>query len=176
MLLIATRTKQSLEDYDQTMSWLKRVAAQVELIAKEQAEPDDWAKYMELREKGLPLLKRFETATREHVMPAMADGQQAIVVDTAATSRQWFRQMPKSSQPLPTLEPAMVANVSDAEQMRQGAAEYFKIIRDAVAILHEMHPDEVPDIELPEPATRELADGGTRLNGASTRSWRRMPH
>lgn len=161
MLLVANRTKQSLEDYDQTVSWLKRVAAQVELIAKEKSSEEDWAKYMEMREKALPLLERWNNATREHMFPALADGQQAFVMDASAKSQQWFEKMPKSPQPLPIPEFGMVANVSDADQLRQGVAEYFKVIQEAVSALHELNPDSVPDYQLPQPETRELADGGT---------------
>ncbi len=171
MLLVATRTKQNLEEYDQTISWLKRVAAQVELIAKEKAEPDDWAKYLELREKGLPLLERLNVATREHLMPAMADGQQAFVVDAAATSQQWIEQMPRSPQPLPMLEFGFVANVSDAEHLRKGVAEYYSVIQDAIGLLHEMHPEEMPDFQLPTPETRELADGGTMYTYPLPAEW-----
>ena len=171
MMLVATRTKQSVEDYDQTISWLKRVAAQAELIAKEKTEPDDWAKYLEAREKGLPLLARLNQATREHLMPALADGQQALVIDAAATSNQWFDKMPKSPQPLPMLEIGFTANVSDAEHLRQGMAEYFDVIQDAIALLHETHPEEVPEIQVPTPETRELADGGTMYTYSLPAEW-----
>lgn len=171
MMVVATRTKQNVEDYDQTVSWIKRVATQVELIAKEKSEPDDWAKYLEVREKALPLLERWNAATREHMMPAMADGQQALVVDAAATSNQWFEQMPKSPQPLPMLEIGFVASVSDAEHLRKGIQEYFSVIRDAIAMLHELHPEDVPDIQVPDPETSELADGGTMFTYKLPAEW-----
>jgi hypothetical protein len=161
MLMIATRTKQSVEEYDQTITWLKRVAAQVELIAKEKTDPDRWAEYLEFREKAVPLLDRLNAATREHMMPALADGQQAFVMDAAATSQQWIELMPKSPQPLPMLELGLVANVSNAQQLRKGVSEYFSVIQEFIGLLHEMHPDQVPDFQIPAPMTRELPDGGT---------------
>jgi hypothetical protein len=171
MLLVATRTKQSVEDYDQTISRLKRVAAQVELVAKEKAEPEQWARYLELREKGLPLLERLNQATREHLMPALADGQQALVVDAAATSKQWIDKMPRSPQPLPMLEIGFATNVSDAEHLRKGVAEYFDVVQDAIALLHEINPDEVPEIQVPTPETRELAEGGTMYTYSLPAPW-----
>jgi hypothetical protein len=153
------------------VSWLKRVSAQVELIAKEKASEEDWAKYMEVREKALPLLERWNNATREHMFPALADGQQAFVMDASAKSQQWFEKMPKSPQPLPMPEFGMVANVSDADQLRQGVAEYFKVIQEAIAVMHELNPDTVPEIQVPQPETRELADGGTMFTYPLPAEW-----
>lgn len=171
LLVVATHAKQSVEQYDQTISWLQRVAAQVELIAKEKTEPEQWAKYLEVREKGLPLLERLNKATREDLMPALADGQQAFVIDMTATSKQWFEQMPKSPQPLPMPEFGFVVNVSDAERLRHGVGEYFSVIRDAVALVHELHPDEVPLVEVPAPEKSELTDGGSMYTYSLPSEW-----
>lgn len=82
-------------------------------------------------------------------------------MDVAAQSKQWVTHLPASPKPLPMLEFAVVTSVSDTERLRQGAKEYFSIVQDTVALVHEINPEKVPDIQLPEPKRRDLAGGGT---------------
>lgn len=161
MLLFATRSKESPEDYELTVSWLKRVAGHVEQIVESKADAEDWAKYQQYRDQGIELLKRLDRANREHLIPALADGQGALVMDVAAESTRWFAKMPASPKPLPMLELSFVSGVSNAEQLRQGVAEYLDVARDTIALLREINPDEMPDFQLPQPERRELAEGGT---------------
>jgi hypothetical protein len=161
MLLVATRTKDSPEDYQAMVDGLKRIAERVEKIAETKAEPDDWAEYQEVRERALPLLRRLDQTTREHLIPALQDGQSALVMDTSAESKRWFRPMPESPKPLPMLEFGIIAGVSDADELRKAMTEYFDIAGDAVDIVREMNPDEVKDFTLPEPEKRQLEGAGT---------------
>jgi hypothetical protein len=161
MLFLATRSKEDADDYDRAVDWLKRVATQVEKIAESKAEPEDWARYQQYRERGIGLLRRLDRANREHLVPAFQDGQTALVMDASAESKQWSEQMPESPKPLPMLELAIVSSVSDAENLRQGAVEYFKVVRDAVALAREIDPESVPEFKLPEPQRRSLDAGGS---------------
>ncbi len=161
LLFFATRTKDSPEDYQAMVDGLKRIAERVEKIAESKVEPDDWAEYQEVRERALPLLRRLDHATREHLIPALQDGQSALVMDTSAESKRWFRPMPESPKPLPMLEFAIIAGVSDADELRKAWTEYFDIAGDAIEIVREMNPDDGPDFTLPEPEKRQLEGAGT---------------
>ena len=92
------------------------------------------------------------------LMPAMKDGQSALVVDAQLTSTQWFAQMPESPHPLPMLEMAMVMGVSDAELLKQGCQEYFAVSQAIANILHELEPDEIPKTDIPAPKERQVGD------------------
>jgi hypothetical protein len=59
------------------------------------------------------------------------------------------------------IEMGVVVGVSDAERLRQGAKEYFGIVRDAVALVRELKPGDVPPFELRKPQKRALDGGGT---------------
>jgi hypothetical protein len=160
MLFVATRSNDTVEDYDEAVAWLRRTALHVEQIVEAKSDPEDWAKYQQYRGRGIELLRRLNDANREHMYPAFEDNQGALVIDVAAESKQWFAKMPESPKPLPMIEFAVVASVSDAEHLRQGAKEYFAVLRDALALMHEIEPEEVPEIDLPKPQTRELEGGG----------------
>ena len=161
MVVVATRSKEDAEGYQRAIEWVKRIAGHIEEIAEAKADPDDWARYLQYRERGLELLRRLDQATREHIIPAFEDGQSAVVMDVSAKSQRWIKQMPESPKPLPMLEIALVATVSDAEHLRQGVVEYFDVAREAITLLREINPEDVPKFELPEPETRALDTGGT---------------
>ena len=170
-LFVAARSTDDAEDYDQAVEWVKRIAVQIEEIAESKADPDDWARYQQYRDRAVELLERLDRANREHLIPAFQDGQSALVIDTSAQSKQWSDQMPESPKPLPMLELAIVLGVSDAEHLRQGVAAYVDIVRDAIKLAHEIDPEEAPEFELPEPERRSLDAGGTVYVYALPEEW-----
>ena len=91
LLFLAGRSNESPEDYEQAVEWVKRIGVQVEKIVEAKAPAEDWAKYQQYRDRGLALLERLDRANREHFIPALADGQSALVVDTSAESTRWVR-------------------------------------------------------------------------------------
>jgi hypothetical protein len=166
----ASRSRQSVEQYDETIESVKRLAVRVEKLAEEKAPSEEWAKYMEYRDEVVELLARLDHATREHLFPALKDGQQALVIDVAAESQRWIDQMPKSPKALPMLELGVATSVSDAEHLRAGIAEYFAVAEDVAKLLHEANPEEVPAVDVPEPEKREL-DGGTMYTYPLPAEW-----
>jgi hypothetical protein len=171
MLLVASRSKQSIDDYVQAADWLKRIAGHVERIAEKKADPDDWAKYQQFRDRGVALLQRLDRANREYLLPALADGQGAFVMDLTAKSQKWFEQMPESPKPLPMLELAFVASVSDADKLRQGVKTYIDVARDAYELIKEIEPDETPKLELPQAEISDLPGGGKLYTYPLPQDW-----
>ncbi len=140
LLFLAGRSKESPEDYEQAVEWVKRIGVQVEKIVEAKVPAEDWAKYQQYRDRGVELLNRLDQANREHFIPALADGQSALVVDTSSESTRWVRQMPESPKPLPMFELAFVASVSDAEHLRQGIVEVVDVAEDALALRERSTP------------------------------------
>lgn len=171
LLFIASRSKENADDYTQSVDWLKRVGGRIEQIAEKKAEPDDWAKYKEFRDRGIALLERLDQANREKLIPALADGQGAFVMDLAATSKQWFNKMPEATKPLPMLELAFVASVSDAEKLRQGVTTYIDVAQDAYKLVREAHPKEAPEFEWPKAKVSERPGGGKMFTYALPEEW-----
>jgi hypothetical protein len=159
MFVFASRSKQNVEDYKQVVAWLTQVTEHVEKIAKEKAEEDDWAKYQEIRKKAVVLLERLDKTNREHLYPALADGQGAIVFDVDAKSKQWFKKMPESPKALPMFELAFEASVSDADHLRQAVAEYIEVAKEAYQLIKEYNPKEMPELKLPKAEVSEIAGG-----------------
>jgi hypothetical protein len=159
-LVIGARSQGGGDEYEKTVSWLKRTAPHVEKIAEEKAAAEDWDKYREYRDRIIALLERVDAANRDHLLPALSDGQDALVMDVSAKSKQWLERMPESPKALPIPELVFVVSVNNAEKLRQGVKEYLAVVQDAIKLMHEIDPDNAPDVELPEPEQRELEGGG----------------
>ncbi len=171
LLVIASRSKQNIQDYEKCVDWLKQTAGHVEKIAEEKTDPDDWAKYKEIRGRVIGLLERLDKANREYLYPALADGQGAFIVDIAAKSKQWVNKMPESPTELPMIEMAFVAGVSDAERLRQGVSAYIDIGLDAYKLIKELNSHDMPELKLPKAEVSDLSDGGKLYTYPLPKKW-----
>ncbi len=171
MFVVASRSKQNVEDYEHVVAWLTQTTEHLEKIAEEKSQPEDWAKYQEIRKRAVVLLERIDKANREHLYPALADGQGAVVVDLEAKSKQWFNKMPESPKPLPMFELAFAASVSDAEHLKQGVAEYIDVAVEAYKLVKEFNPKEMPEMKMPKADVSDLSDGGKMYKYPLPKKW-----
>jgi hypothetical protein len=171
LFVLASRSKQNIHDYENAIEWLKKTAAHVETIAEEKSEPEAWTKYQEIRKKAIVLLERLDKANREHLYPALADGQGAIVLDVQAKSKQWFKKMPESPKPLPMFELAFAASVSDAESLRQAVSTYVDLAVETYKLVKEYNPKEMPELKLPTAKASDISGGGKLYTYALPKKW-----
>ena len=119
----------------------------------------------------IPLLARLDKATRNDLVPALADGQTGLVIDDKLTSRQFLKALPPTPQPLPMLEPAIVVGVSNPEALKRAFTEYYAVADDFVEILKGIEGSEVPkDFKLPRPRVFSLSMG-TAYGYALPKEW-----
>jgi hypothetical protein len=123
--------------------------------------PEQLKLYQDLRTQLPPLLARLDSANKQQLHPALADGQTAIVLDAQLTNTKWHNAMPESREPVPLPEVACVWTVSDPGLLRAGASEYFDVLQASIKVLSEAAPDKVPPIELPKPKSRQF--GGSTI-------------
>ena len=79
-------------------------------------------------EAALPSIKRADKANRDLLIPALADGQLALVFDAKSQSKQFFASQPAAEKPMPMMEPALVVGLSDAKLFKQALGEYRAIV------------------------------------------------
>jgi hypothetical protein len=154
-----SRSKSSPEGYRLLVKWIKVANRYVEDLLVPQLNAEQKEHYDVVTKIAYPLLRRVDEATGKMLLPSLADGQTGLVLDAKIKSKQWFRGMPESDTPLPMLEPALVLGVSDADLLRRAFAEYRAIGNDAIAKVREVAGDRVPDVQIPEPETRKVANG-----------------
>jgi hypothetical protein len=130
----ALRRNFTVEDYDQWVKWLKRGAYYFDKIGLNEMTPENRALFLELRRQLEPQLERLDLATRELLIPAIADGQKAIVLDASPRSETVYvgeveteasAQSPADD--LPRLELACVLGVSDSEKFKEACREYLAV-------------------------------------------------
>lgn len=125
---LAVRRRVTVEDYDQTVKWLRRAVYYFEKIGFKQMDARRQAAYADLRRQAEPLLAQLDRANRELLIPALADGQAAVVLDAKPPGASEFvseGDAPSVPTSLPWLNLACVCGVSDAEKFKQGCQEYF---------------------------------------------------
>lgn len=155
----AFRGKQDPRCYDALSEIVSRVVYYVEKIGMKDVSDDERELYTKVRDELMPLIKRMGDVTRDQLLPAMKDGQMAVAVDAKSTSEQWHQMMPEAKTALPMLEVALLFGVNDSEAVDKAAAQYFSIVQEMLKKMHTIRPDDIPEIELPEPETKESAEG-----------------
>ncbi len=158
--LLVGRSKSSPEGYDLLVKWLGIGYRYVEEYALPQLKPKERAEFDKVFAQVKPLLGRLDKATRELLIPALADGQGGLVIDAKFTSRQFIKALPATEQALPMIEPAIVMGVSDAAKLKAAFAEYYAVADDFVEVLKGIEKSEIPkDFTIPRPHVYNLRQG-----------------
>jgi hypothetical protein len=162
ILAAAAREKTSPEDYTRMVKWLKVFYGHADAILQEKLPADQKEKYQKVTREVLPLLERLDDITGKMLIPALADGQAAFVLDAKWTSKHWHKSM-KLPQAMPLPEVALVLGVSDAALLKKAAAGYREVLNDAVVKLRELAPkkEDVPEFKIPQPKSRSIKAGET---------------
>lgn len=153
------RGKDSAEQYATFSQIAARLFEHGEKLGLALLSDDDREEYTKFRDELLPLVGRLDKATSGMLIPALKDGQVAVLLDATEKSKQWFQALPAAAKPLPMLELALVFGVSDEKLLRKAVEEYFAIAQDTLEALHELEPEKVPEIELPEPESKKSTAG-----------------
>jgi hypothetical protein len=160
LIAVAARGKSDPEDYEVLVKWVGKGIGYFEDFALEQMEDDERAKAEKALEIARPLLKRLNETTREHLVPALADGQSAIVFDADIKAKKWHEEMSESHAELPMLEFGLALGVSEVDEFMQAMREYKEIADDAVDAIREANPEAIPeDYEIPEPEEASTSAG-----------------
>lgn len=155
------RQKSSAEDYKTFVKGFKVLYGHAEDIFVEKLDKEQKEVYGQVKKNFFPLIARVDEITGDMLIPALADGQSAIVLDAKWKSKQWFEKMPPLPQAMPLPEIAIVLGVSDAALLRRAAAGYRDVLNDAIAKLREVAPDAKvpPDLKVPNPEKKSVKAG-----------------
>jgi hypothetical protein len=155
LLALVIRQKASPDLFELFVKWIRTAydfASEVavpKLPEKEKKEFEKWSGALK------PLVERLFEVTGKMLLPSLADGQKAIVLDAKWTSKQWFKDQPLSERPLPMLQLGLLLGVSDAAQFRKAIENYRAIIGEGIGKIHELSGKEGPAPKIPKPQTRE---------------------
>jgi hypothetical protein len=120
----------------------------------------DREKAKKFLDAAVPPLRRLDKANREMLLPALADGQVALVVDGKLQSKHFAEALPATEKPMPMAEPAVVLSLSNAKLFKQGLSEYRTAINEFIDAVRNMEGSHVPeDVRIPEPQVTESSLG-----------------
>ena len=158
LLAVAARGNTSPKNYELMTKWIQVGYGYVEKFALPQMKPGDRERYDKLAKALYPLVERLDNINRDKLVPALADGQGALVVDAKLMSKQIHAAVPASDEPRPMVEPAIVIGISDADSFREAVTQYWELLGDAAGTMSEELPDK-PELKLPEPSVQQTDVG-----------------
>jgi hypothetical protein len=160
VLALVGRSKGDPKDYDLLVKWVKKGYGYFEEFAVPQMSAEEQEHVRQVAEFAIPLIKRVSDATRNDLIPALADGQAGLVLDADISSPRWHREMPSLGKPLPMVEVALVFGVSDADRLKKAFREYKAVAQAVVEKVRELHPESIPaGYSIPDPKSRETSTG-----------------
>jgi hypothetical protein len=160
LLALAVRAKITGKDYELLAKWGKTAYGYFKDFVLPTLSEEDQEKAKKFLAAATPALQRIDKANREMLVPALADGQVAVLVDGKLKSKHFAEAMPETENPMPMLEPAVVFTLSDAKLFREGLGEYRGAINDLIDAVRHMEGSHVPEeIRIPEPQSQETPLG-----------------
>lgn len=160
VMALAGRGKNSPEDYALLVKWIKVAYGYFEEFAVPTMSPRERERFEQFKKSAGPLVARLDAVTREKLVPSLADGQVALVVDAKLKTKRLAKSLPKTPKAMPLLEPAIVLGLSDAGLFVEAMGEYLELANGLIDAIREIEDSEVPeDFRIPEPKIDQTPNG-----------------
>ena len=157
----AFRVKNDPSQFEDFSSWVDMGWSFFLKYLVPKADEDDQEKIEEVDEHLAPLGSKFIGIVRTKILPALADGQMAFVIDGKSSTKRLHQSLPSAAEPLPLVEPAIVLGLADPKLFREGMSDLFELADEVVDAVREMNPDALPaEYRVPEPVKNKV-EGGT---------------
>jgi hypothetical protein len=145
------RSGTTVDDYRAAVKWAKIIAGHVEKVVLVKA-PDAEETIKTVRKEIYPVLQELSDVTERFWLPALADGQEGVVLDAKWTSKQWHAALPQTERPMPMLELGIVVGVSDRAKFEQALEGYRVGVNKLLKKAREVAPPgTIPELEIPRP-------------------------
>lgn len=156
----AFRVKQDPAQFEDFVSWADMGWSFFRKYLLPKADDDVQEKFAEVDEHFSPLARRLVGILRTKILPALADGQIAFVIDGKSSTKRLHAALPAAAEPLPLVEPAIVLGLADPKLYKEGLNDLFGLADDLVDAVREIAPDSVPaEYRVPEPAKNKVEAG-----------------
>ena len=156
----AFRVKNDPGQFDDFASWADMGWSFFRTYLLPKAESDQREVFEEVDEHVAPLGATFAGIMRNKILPALADGQIAFVIDGKSTTKRPHAALPSAAEPLPLMEPAIVLGLDDPKLFREGMSDLFELADELVDAVREINPDAVPaEYRVPEPVKTKVEGG-----------------
>jgi len=128
------------------------------LAAAEELAPEGVVEQIKASmQQVIPFLERFDTITGTQLLPALADGQSAFVIDGKWKSKRWFPELDQKGKDLPMPEIGLVLGVSDAELLVKAFKGYRELVNDVLNVARGFGAN-IPEQGWPAPTAKKAGD------------------
>jgi hypothetical protein len=160
LLSIVTRAKTPPGQFDDFVDWGNMAWSFFRKNLLVKADEDDRERFEQASQQLVPLAERLVATLRTKILPAVADGQAAFVVDGKEKAKRLQKSIPASAEPLPIVAPALAVKLDDPKLFREGLSDLFALADDLVEEIRTLNPESVPEgYRIPEPSKSKI-DGG----------------
>jgi len=157
----AFRVKNDPKQFEDFASWADMGWSFFRNYLLPKADEEQRETLEEFDEHMAPLGAKFAGIMRTKILPALADGQVAFVIDGKSTTKRPHVNLPSAAEPLPLVEPAIVLGVDDPKLFREGMSDLFELADELVDAVREINPDALPaEYRVPDPVKTKV-EGGT---------------
>lgn len=161
LFAVAFRGRYRPENYAGMVEWLAKGRHYFEKYGVPQMSERDQENYKLIGDIAYPMLIRMDKIHRESLLPALADGQAALVIDSQLKAKQWHVKMPATTEETAIPMPALVLGVADAALMEKALGDYRELINDLIKQVRPLAAPDAPEIQLPPAEQKKLDEGGT---------------
>ncbi len=160
LLAVVARAKMQTEDYELLVKWIGTAYGYVDDLLLPNMPESEREKARKFLKDAVPLFQRLDKANREFLIPALKDGQSALVIDGKLASKQFAAALPATEKPMPMVEPAIVLGVSDAKLLKKAWNEYREIANALIDVVRKTEGSNVPaNIQIPAPQAEKSSSG-----------------
>ena len=160
LLSIVTRAKTPPDQFDDFVAWGNMAWSFFRKNLLVKADEDDRERFEQASQQLVPLAERLVATLRTKILPAVADGQAAFVVDGKEKAKRLQNSIPASAEPLPIVAPAFAVKLDDPKLFREGLSDLFALADDLVEEIRTLNPESVPEgYRIPDPSKSKI-DGG----------------
>ncbi|MBX7105004.1 MAG: hypothetical protein K1X57_13040 [Gemmataceae bacterium] len=154
IVAVAGRTGDATPRYQALVRWIKVFYAHGLAVAKEMTDDNQYQQIQASLAMSNPFWQRFDEVTGTQLLPSLADGQQAIVLDGQWKSKQWAPNLDQKGAELPMLEFGLLMSVSDSAKLVEAFQGYRKFVNDLLGIARGFGAP-IPEEPWPKPKTTE---------------------
>jgi hypothetical protein len=157
LLAVAGRINDPTPGYRTLVKWIKTIHGHIDAVASDLA-PGMYQQFQQGMDMLLPFLKKFDEITGNQFLPALGEGELALVIDAKWTSKQWIKELDQNGKSLPLPELGLVRTVADGGKLLKAFQAYRDLVNEIMSKANDFGANLPPD-GLPKPEAKKLANG-----------------
>ena len=156
--VFAARSPYRPEDYEIFAKWCYKVVEYVSEMGGEEIANMDAEEFEKTYGKVKEMMMKVHRSIKNHWIPALKDGQSALVIDASMKSKQFHPMMPESKRELTIPQPVIIYGVSDADLIKKGAGTFIEVANEATSLVIKTFNEDAEPFKIPPAKHEKVGD------------------